>query len=97
MNLIDVNDIEKLLGKINLIDVREDFEYKSGHVPTAKNIPMKEVLEDPDKYLDKNKEYYIVCRTGRKSNLTCNELKLKGFKIVNVTGGTESYEGTLER
>lgn len=94
---VDVNDLEQILGRINLIDVREPFEYESGHLPTAVNIPMMELLKEPSVYLDKNNEYYIICKRGVKSSITCNELKLKGFKIVNVKGGTDGYEGTLER
>lgn len=94
---VDVNDLEPILGKINLIDVREPFEYESGHLPTAVNIPMMELLKEPSKYLNKDNEYYIICKRGMKSSITCSELKLNGFKTVNVKGGTDGYEGTLER
>ncbi|KYH28107.1 MULTISPECIES: rhodanese-like domain-containing protein [Clostridium] len=97
MDKIDVNDLEELLGKINLIDIRESFEYESGHIPTAKNMPMKDMLKDPDNFLDKDKEYYIICQTGRRSSITCSELRLKGFKVKVVTGGTDMYEGELEK
>ncbi|MBQ3422089.1 MAG: hypothetical protein K5986_11205 [Clostridium sp.] len=56
---IDVNDIDDLLGKINLIDIRETFEYKTGTLKTAVNIPMSELLASPEKYMNTNEEYYI--------------------------------------
>ena len=49
--VINVNDIDSLIGKIELIDIRETFEYKSGSIKTAKNIPMGMILDNPDKYL----------------------------------------------
>lgn len=52
---INVNDIDNLIGKIELIDIREDYEYKGGSIKTAKNIPMDEILDKPDKYLKKIK------------------------------------------
>ena len=55
--VINVNDIDNLIGKIELIDIRETYEYKSGTIKTAKNIPMGEILAKPDKYLKKDKEY----------------------------------------
>jgi rhodanese-related sulfurtransferase len=46
-----------MLGKVNLIDIREPYEYKGGHLPTAKNISMDTILDQPEKYLNKSKEY----------------------------------------
>ncbi|MDP4143829.1 MAG: rhodanese-like domain-containing protein [Bacillota bacterium] len=94
---ISVHDLYDMLGKINLIDVREDYEYIDGHVPTAVNIPMNLILTYPEKYLVKEKEYHIICQSGSRSLLTCNELADKGYKIINVSGGTGSYLKPLER
>lgn len=96
VNSINANDLEELLGKINLIDIREPYEYKNGHLPTAKNIPMGKILAEPDKYLNKDKEYHIICQSGGRSSSTCRQLKAKGFNIVNVSGGTGSYKGKLK-
>lgn len=94
---IDVNKIDELLGKINLIDVREPNEYKSGHLSTAKNIPLNRIISEADRYLDRSKEYYIICQSGGRSSRACGILKDKGFNVINVSGGTGSYRGKLER
>jgi rhodanese-related sulfurtransferase len=94
---IEVNEIDGLLGKIDLIDIREPYEYKGGHLPTAKNIPMDTILEQPEKYLDKSKEYHIICQSGARSSRTCGILIENGFSIINVAGGTGRYRGRLER
>lgn len=96
-NSVDVSEIDKLLGKVELIDVREPYEYLGGHVPTAKNIPMDTILSAPERYLDKSKEYHIICQSGSRSAMTCGILKDNGFNIVNVAGGTGRYRGRLER
>jgi rhodanese-related sulfurtransferase len=96
-DVVDVSMIDNLLGKVNLIDIREPYEYMGGHLPTAKNIPMDTILEQPEKYLDKSKEYYIVCYSGSRSSMTCRTLKENGFNIINVAGGTGRYRGRLER
>lgn len=95
--IINVNDIDNLIGKINLIDIREPFEYRIGSLKTAKNIPMGELLGEPEKYLDKNKEYHIVCQSGSRSLRTCNKLTGLGFDVVNVAGGVGSYAGSKRR
>jgi len=95
--VINVNDIDELIGKVELIDIREDYEYKGGSIKSAKNIPMGELLNEPDKYLNKNKEYYIMCQSGGRSARTCNNLTSKGFTVVNVSGGMGSYVGTKRK
>lgn len=94
---ISVHDLKDMLGKVNLIDVREVYEYKRGHVPKAKNIPMDNILSQPDKYLDKSKEYHIICQSGGRSASVCNSLTAKGFNVINVSGGTGGYLGVLEK
>ena len=94
---INVNDLKPLLGKIDLIDIREKYEYASGHLPSTKNVPMEELLSNAEKYLDKNKDYYIICQSGGRSSKACTELTNGGYKVINVSGGTGSYVGGLER
>jgi rhodanese-related sulfurtransferase len=94
---IDVNEMDSLLGKVVLIDIREPYEYMGGHIPTAKNIQMDTILSAPERYLDKSKEYHIICHSGARSSRTCSILKDNGFNIVNVAGGTGRYRGRLER
>lgn len=94
---INVNDLHGKLGNINLIDVREPYEYKSGHIPTAKNIPMGTILAYPEKYLNKSNEYHIICQSGSRSTRTCKNLSNQGYKVINISGGTGSYIKPLER
>ncbi|MEI7884360.1 MAG: rhodanese-like domain-containing protein [Clostridia bacterium] len=94
---INVNDLESLLGKIDLIDIREPYEYKSGSLRGAKNIPMGEILGDPNKYLQKDKKYYILCQSGGRSGSSCKSLTKQGFNVVNVAGGMGSYVGTKKK
>ena len=44
---IDINEIDELIGEINLIDIREPHEFKCGSLRTAKNIPMDTLLNNP--------------------------------------------------
>jgi rhodanese-related sulfurtransferase len=96
-NSISAHDLNGKIGKINLIDIREDYEYGSGHVPSAKNIPMGRILTQPEKYLDKSKEYHIICQSGARSSRTCMQLSTLGYKVINIVGGTGYYIQPLER
>lgn len=95
--VINVNDIDNLIGKIDLIDIREPYEYKTGSIKSAKNIPMGDLLNDSEKYLNKDKEYHIVCQSGGRSSTACNKLRGLGFDVVNVAGGVGSYVGSKRK
>lgn len=96
-NILSIHDLNGRLGEIDLIDIRDEYEYKSGHIPTAKNIPMGELLNNSEAYLEQDKEYYIVCQSGGRSSIACADLSSKGYKVINVSGGTSSYFHPLEK
>ncbi len=95
--VINVNDMDNLIGKVNLIDIRETYEYSGGSLKGARNIPMGELLGNPDKYLKKDKEYYIMCQSGSRSSRASSMLTKQGFKVINVAGGYGSYVGTKRK
>ncbi len=90
---VHVNDLEKLIGAIELIDIREPYEFAGGSIKTAKNIPMGELLAAPEKYITKDKTYYIVCQSGGRSAQAASVLAKQGYDVVNVSGGVGSYAG----
>ena len=55
---------------------------------------MGKLLENPEKYLDKDKEYYLLCRSGARSENACSVLMKEGYKVINVKGGVINYLGT---
>jgi rhodanese-related sulfurtransferase len=95
--VIHVNDMEDLIGRVDIIDIRERYEYSSGSLKNAKNIPMGDLLGDPDKYLKQGTTYYIMCQSGGRSSRACGILSKRGFDVVNVTGGMGSYVGTKRK
>jgi len=90
---VDVNELENLIGQIELIDVREPHEFKAGSIQTAKNIPMGSLLARPESYMDKRKTYYIMCLSGGRSKNVSKTLLKQGFSVVNVSGGMMKYSG----
>ncbi|HKL79429.1 MAG TPA: rhodanese-like domain-containing protein [Mobilitalea sp.] len=92
--VVHVNDMDKLIGQVELIDIRETYEYKSGSLRTAVNIPMGILLNTPDKYMTKEKTYYIICQSGGRSGMACSKLTKQGYDVINVAGGVGSYVGT---
>ena len=80
-----------------LIDVREAAEFAFGHIEGAISIPMGE-LDDRMNELDGEKEIYIICRTGKRSDLAAQKLAKAGYsKIHNVLPGMSQWNGQLNK
>lgn len=91
-------ELEELLkeNQINLIDVRETFEYESGHVPSAVNMPLSH-FDETYQTLDKNKSYHIICQSGGRSAQAAAFLVNQEYKdVTNVEGGTGAWTGKLD-
>lgn len=88
---IRASELKGMIGRVKIIDIRKNFLYKLGSIPSSKNIPMTFLLGDPGKYLNKDEEYYIYCSQGLESVKVCDKLSKKGYKVVNVLGGYHDY------
>ena len=82
-----------------IIDVRTSEEFKELRLPNSINIDFynpQDFMQELEK-LDKNKVYYIYCRTGSRSANTCELMKEIGFaKTYNLLGGITEWEGEVE-
>ena len=88
---ITTSDLKSLIGQINIIDIRDNYLFRLGNIPTAKNIPNNFLLTNPDNYLEKEETYYIYCAQGITSTKSCTALSNKGYKVINVLGGYNDY------
>lgn len=97
----DVKDIapaelKKLLDTGNgdrplIIDVREPWEFRGGHLPGARLIPLGQLGAHLGE-LDPRQAVAVVCATGSRSQSAAALLNQKGFKTVyNVLGGTTGW------
>nr|WP_243643116.1 rhodanese-like domain-containing protein [Thermolongibacillus altinsuensis] len=96
---VAVDEAEKLIaeGKVEVIDVRTQEEFASGHIPGAKLLPLQEIESRMDE-LDKEKTYLVVCRSGNRSAQASEILVKEGFKhIYNMTGGMNEWKGDVEQ
>lgn len=79
-----------------ILDVRTDEEVEEGTIPGAKVIDIhkgQEFLDEIDK-LDKDKNYYVYCRSGKRSAQACMIMDQKGFKkTYNLLGGFSEWKG----
>ncbi|MFS0780231.1 sulfurtransferase TusA family protein [Bacillus sp. 1P06AnD] len=77
--------------EMTILDVREEAEYAFDHIPGAQSIPLGE-LEEKMEQLDKNENYYVICRTGNRSDMASQKLAEHGFEhVVNVVPGMSEW------
>lgn len=91
-NSIDVKNLIKLIPNIKIIDIRDNLSFNRGCIPTSVNIPKNFLLMNADNYLNKNDIYYIYCEMGNSSKSVCMNLINRGYKVVNIIGGYNSYK-----
>lgn len=58
--------IDTKKGDIVIVDVRDEAEFKEGHIPTAVNIPV-ETFAARSEILPKEKKIIVYCNTGGRS------------------------------
>ena len=75
-----------------LIDVREDVEFASGHIPDAVNAPLS-IIESAD--LPKGQPLFLYCLRGSRSKRAAGILARKGYTQVKSIGGIASYKGKI--
>ncbi len=96
---ISVKDLKLLLnklpGKISIIDVRNSKEYLEGSIPGSKLIPLYEIESgDGLNQIQNNlKDYdlYIYCKTGSRSIRAVKYLDKFGINSINIEGGIEAW------
>ena len=79
------------LSKVQLIDIREPYEYEEGHIEGSINIPMGNFLEKLDE-LSRTKQIVIYCNTARRSKpVVYMTYKLHNITIYNLEGGYKNF------
>ncbi|MDR2099424.1 MAG: molybdopterin-synthase adenylyltransferase MoeB [Campylobacteraceae bacterium] len=74
--------------KINIIDVREVFEFEMGHIKGSINIPLNSLISRMSE-IDESKESVLLCKSGVRSVYAAHSLIKEGFKgkILNLQDG----------
>lgn len=81
-------------GEAIVIDVRDEKDYKSGHVLNARNLPVGSLdkrLIEVEKF--KEKEIVLYCDNGMRASRAASKMKKDGFlKLHSIAGGMAAWE-----
>lgn len=82
-----------------VIDVRSAAEYRAGHIPGAKSLPIEQLT--PDKLrksiqqleLGNDDPVYLTCHAGPRAEKAAEQLQQAGFyNLQLVKGGTQAWQ-----
>jgi adenylyltransferase/sulfurtransferase len=80
---------ERLEGgeELEIIDVREPYEWQLGHIPGARLVPLGRIAAEIPR-LDKRRETILYCKVGVRSMFAAKQLADAGVSEVrNLAGG----------
>ncbi|QDV30256.1 Coenzyme A disulfide reductase [Planctopirus ephydatiae] len=75
-----------VIGNEFLLDVRNPSELAVETVPGAINIPLPELRSRLGE-LPRNREIFVICRSGQRAYYATRILLQKGFQVRNLAGG----------
>jgi SulP family sulfate permease len=86
---ITAEEFQRMADEPNalLIDVREPAEFARGHIPGARLLPLRRVLDEgPD--LARDRRLLLACRSGRRTLRAMHMLRTMGFvDVYGLRGG----------
>jgi rhodanese-related sulfurtransferase len=98
---VTVHELKRALDDpklgIQVLDVREPYEYQIAHINGAKLIPLG-TLPQRLAELDPNQPYYLHCHAGGRSMRALQFLRKQGFKhLKSVKGGITAWSDEIDR
>ena len=84
--------------EVIILDVREQDEYDSGHIPGAVLLPVGTIDEDTAAAVipEKDTSVLIYCRSGNRSKTASSTLADLGYTNVYEFGGINSWPYEIE-
>ena len=90
LTAVDVRELQTLLadGAVTLLDVRPELEYRQGHIPSARSVPVDE-LQLRLAELPKEKEVVAYCRGPYcvYADEAAQLLRSNGFRVRRLDNG----------
>ena len=80
-----------------LLDVRTPDEYRQGHIPGSKNVPLQSIDKVNAVVENKGTPFFVHCLSGARSRQAAAILKQMGYTNVKNIGGISAYAGKVER
>ena len=80
-----------------LLAVRTPDEYRQGHIPGSKNVPLQSIDKVTVMINNKATPIFVHCLSGARSRQAAAILQQMGYTNVKNIGGISAYAGKVER
>jgi rhodanese-related sulfurtransferase len=77
-------------GEIELVDVREQYEWDAGRIAGARHIELERVAARADE-LPRDRPVVFQCRLGARSAMVTEAFRASGWEAYNMTGGLTQW------
>jgi rhodanese-related sulfurtransferase len=77
-------------GEIELVDVREQYEWDAGRIAGAVHIELERLAGRADE-LPRDRPIVFQCRLGARSALATEAFRASGYEAYNMTGGLMAW------
>ena len=71
---------------LQLIDVRETYEYEAGRIDRARHLELTELSERAST-VEQGRPVVFYCRVGTRSEMAAQAFRASGFDAYTMTGG----------
>lgn len=80
------------------LDVREEVEFRAGHIPGAIHLPRGEIEANIEDVIpDKTTPIVAYCTIGHRSAIAADTLQDLGYQnVVSLEGGLKAFEAIEE-
>ena len=91
---VDADRAKQLIedGEVQLVDVREPYEWDAGRIAGARHIELERLASKADT-IDRDKTVVFVCRLGARSGMAANAFRRAGWDARSMDGGMEEWAG----
>jgi rhodanese-related sulfurtransferase len=76
---------------VQLVDVREPYEWDAGRIAGARHIALQELAAAADS-LDRERPLLFYCRVGSRSAMAAQAFRRAGYDAYSVDGGLKEWD-----
>jgi rhodanese-related sulfurtransferase len=77
-------------GELDVVDIREQYEWDAGRVPGARHIEIERVASRAPT-LDRARPVAFMCRGGVRAGMVAQAFRAVGFDAYSVAGGFTAW------
>jgi rhodanese-related sulfurtransferase len=78
-------------GTIQLVDVRESYEWDAGRIAGARHIELERVASQAST-IDRDTPVVFYCRAGARSGMAASAFRRAGYDAYSMVGGITAWD-----